>query len=353
MTIPTEMQRVVLAARPQGEPKLSDFRLETIALPQLGDGEFLTRTIWLSLDPYMRGRMDESKSYAAAVEIDAPMEGGTVGEVIASNHPDFKVGDFVNDRAGWQSHAISNGEGIRKLDPSLAPISTAVGVLGMPGITAYVGLNTHGTPKSGETLVVGAATGAVGSLVGQLAKAQGLRVVGVAGGADKCTYATDELGFDACLDHRAAPDARALRKEIAAACPDGVDIYFENVGGKTFDAVLPLINVHGRVPLCGMIALYNQGALGGGAAEGPNMFPKVWRTLLVNRIKVQGFIITDHYDQFPQFVQEVSGLIRDGKVTYKESITVGLKNAPQAFIDLLRGGNFGKQLIAVSSDPTR
>ncbi|MEP1208934.1 MAG: NADP-dependent oxidoreductase [Rhizobiaceae bacterium] len=352
-TIPTQMQRIVLAARPQGAPKASDFRLETVPMPEPGEGEFLARTIWLSLDPYMRGRMDESKSYAAAVEIDAPMEGGCVAEVIASNNPKFAVGDIVQDYFGWQSHAVSRGEGARKLDPSVAPISTAVGVLGMPGITAYVGLNTHGRPKSGETLVVGAATGAVGSLVGQLAKAQGLRVVGVAGGADKCAYAVDELGFDACLDHRAAADAKALRKQMAEACPDGVDIYFENVGGKTLEAVMPLMNVHGRIPVCGMIGWYNAGMLGAGIVDGPNLLPKIWRTILVNRLSVQGFIITDHYDQFPNFIREVSALVADGKVVYRESIAEGLENAPQAFMKLLEGGNFGKQLVAVSDDPTR
>ena len=351
--IPETMERIVLAARPTGSPTLSDFRLETIAMPVPGDGEMLIKTIWLSLDPYMRGRMDESKSYAAAVEIGAPMEGGCVGQVIISNNPKFQVGDFVEDRFGWQSHAISNGAGVRKLDPTIAPLSTAVGVLGMPGITAYVGLNTHGTPKEGETLVVGAATGAVGSLVGQLAKAQGLRVVGVAGGAEKCAYAIDELGFDACLDHYVASDASTLRKQMAAECPTGVDIYFENVGGKTLEAVLPLINVHGRIPLCGMIAWYNAGALGAGAGEGPNILPKVWRTLLVNRINVRGFIITDHYDQFPTFLKDVSGLIKSGDVSYRESISEGLASAPQAFINLLEGGNFGKQLVAVSQDPTR
>ena len=351
--IPATAQRIVLAARPVGSPKPSDFRLENFPMPKPGNNEFLARTIWLSLDPYMRGRMDESKSYAAAVEIGAPMEGGCVGEVIASNNPKFKVGDFVEDRFGWQSHAISNGQGVRKLDPEMAPLSTAVGVLGMPGITAYVGLNTHGRPEAGETLVVGAATGAVGSLVGQLAKAQGLRVVGVAGGDEKCTFATNTLGFDACLDHRAYHDAKSLRKALQESCPEGVDIYFENVAGKTLEAVVPLMNVHGRIPVCGMIAWYNAGALGAGVAEGPNIMPKIWRTILVNRLSVTGFIITDHYDQFPAFQKEVSALIKEGKISYRESISQGLESAPDAFIKLLEGGNFGKQLVAVSPDPTR
>ena len=355
MTIspPDTMQRVVLAARPKGSPKATDFRLETVPMPTPGPGEFLVRVIWLSLDPYMRGRMDESKSYAAAVEIGDPMEGGCVGQVIASNNPGFEVGDYVLDRFGWQSHAVGTGEATRKLDPKLAPLSTGLGVLGMPGLTAYVGLNTHGRPKAGETLVVGAATGAVGSLVGQLAKAQGLRVVGVAGGADKCNYAVDVLGFDACIDHRAAGNASDMRQKLAAECPDGVDIYFENIGGITLEAIIPLMNVHGRIPVCGMIGWYNAGALGAGVGDGPNILPKVWRTILVSRLAVTGFIIFDHYDQYPQFLKEVSGLISQGKVIYRESIAEGLDAAPEAFMKLLEGGNFGKQLVAVSNDETR
>jgi len=223
----------------------------------------------------------------------------------------------------------------------------------MPGFTAYIGLHTHGMPQKGETIVVGAATGAVGSLVGQLAKIQGLRTVGVAGGKEKCDYALKVLGFDACLDHRSTADAAALSSKIGAECPNGVDIYFENTGGKTFDAVLPLINVHGRIPLCGMISLYNSGAPPAEPADRFSNFPKVWRTLLVNRINVRGFIITDHYDQFPKFIDDVAPLIQKGKILYKESITIGLEKAPQAFIQLLRGENFGKQLVSVSEDPTR
>ncbi|MEM7300903.1 MAG: NADP-dependent oxidoreductase [Pseudomonadota bacterium] len=341
-------ERIVLAARPQGLPKLSDFRHEQFDIPEPGEGEFLAKTLWLSLDPYMRGRMDDAKSYADPVGIGDPMEGGTVAEIVVSNHPKFAVGDVVESRLGWQSHAVSDGTMVRKLDPNVAPVSTALGVLGMPGITAYVGLIDHGTPKEGETLVVSAATGAVGSLVGQLGKARGLRVVGVAGGADKCAYAVDELGFDACIDHRAHDDARSLRKAIIDACPKGVDIYFENVGGKTLEAVVPLMNVHGRIPLCGMISWYNSGGLGAGAGEGQNLLPLVWRTILVNRINVRGYIITDHYDRFPDFVREVGGLIAEGKVKYRESISDGLATAPQAFIDLLEGRNFGKQLVRVA-----
>jgi NADPH-dependent curcumin reductase len=348
-----QMQRIVLASRPKAAPQPENFRFETAPIPVPGAGQMLVRVIWLSLDPYMRGRMDDGASYAQPVPIGGVMEGGAVGQIVASNIGDFKVGEFVNGPFGWQSHAISDGTKVRKLDPALAPISTAVGVLGMPGITAFVGLNDHGRPKAGETLVVSAATGAVGSLVGQLGKAYGLRVVGVAGGADKCAYAVEELGFDACLDHRAAGDARALRAQMTEACPKGVDIYFENVGGKTLEAVIPLMNVHGRIPICGMISWYNSGGLGAGASEGANLLPQVWRNILVKRLSLRGFIISDHYDRFPDFVKEVSGHIRDGRVKYRESVAEGLAAAPEAFMKLLQGGNFGKQLVRISDDPTR
>ncbi len=344
---------IVLASRPKGGVTPDNFRLETAAMPHPGEGEMLIEVIWLSLDPYMRGRMDDSKSYASAVAIGATMEGGTVGRVIQSNNPGFAEGEFVEGRLGWCSHAISNGEGLRKLDPAIAPISTALGVLGMPGMTAWAGLNLHGRPQSGETLVLGAATGAVGSLVGQLAREKGLRVVGVAGGDSKCAYAVDTLGFDTCLDHRSAADAKTLREQIANACPDGVDIYFENVGGKTTEAVVPIMNVFGRIPVCGMIAWYDQGGLGASAKEGPNMLPLIWRSILVNRLSVRGFIITDHYDRFPDFLKEVAPLVKNGTINYRETIAEGLEAAPQAFIDMLKGGNFGKQLVAVSADPTR
>ena len=348
-----QMQRIVLASRPKAAPQPENFRFETAPIPVHGAGQMLVRVIWLSLDPYMRGRMDDGASYAQPVPIGGVMEGGAVGQIVASNIGGFKVGEFVNGPFGWQSHAISDGTKVRKLDPALAPISTAVGVLGMPGITAFVGLNDHGRPKAGETLVISAATGAVGSLVGQLGKAYGLRVVGVAGGADKCAYAVEELGFDACLDHRAAGDARALRAQMTEACPKGVDIYFENVGGKTLEAVIPLMNVHGRIPICGMISWYNSGGLGAGASEGANLLPQVWRNILVKRLSLRGFIISDHYDRFPDFVKEVSGHIRDGRVKYRESVAEGLAAAPEAFMKLLQGGNFGKQLVRISDDPTR
>jgi len=343
-----QMTRVVLAARPQGSPKPGDFRVESVDMPEMPAGGIAVRVLWQSLDPYMRGRMDDSKSYSAPVPIGGTMEGGCVAEVTASDNPKFAVGDIVDGRFGWCTHAASSGEGVRKVDPSLAPVSTAVGVLGMPGITAYVGLMDHGRPKAGETLVVGAATGAVGSLVGQLGKINGMRVVGVAGGPEKCAWAVDGLGFDACVDHYAQADGRAMTKALAAECPDGVDIYFENVGGKTLEGVLPLMNVWGRIPVCGMISYYDLGGLGAGTTGGPNLPPGLWRTILVSRLSVRGFIITDHYDRFGAFLNEVSGYIRDGRVKYRESVTEGIENGPQAFIDMLKGGNFGKTLVRVA-----
>ncbi len=351
--IPATLRRVALAARPRGGVTPDCFSVEDAPMPELGEGRFLVRVIWLSLDPYMRGRMDDSKSYAAGVALGDTMQGGAVGEVIASRHEGFAVGDFVVGPFGWATHAVSDGEGVRKLDPARAPLSTALGVLGMPGHTAWVGFNDIGQPKAGETLVVGAATGAVGAVVGQLAKAKGLRAVGVAGGPEKCRFAVEELGFDACIDHRAAPDAAALRAQLAEACPDGVDIYYENVGGKTLEAVLSLMNVHGRIPVCGMISWYDLGGLGMGPVEGPDRLPKAWRTILVQRLKVQGFIIFDHNDRFAPFEEEVSALVRSGAMKYHETIAEGIDAAPEAFISMLKGGNLGKQLVRVSPDPTR
>jgi NADPH-dependent curcumin reductase len=342
------MKRIVLARRPKGEPEPDDFRLEEDTIPACPSGGILVRVLWQSLDPYMRGRMDESKSYAAAVPIGGTMEAGCVAEVIESRNDRFRAGDIVESRFGWCTHAASDGQGVRVVDPSIAPIQTALGVLGMPGLTAYVGLLEHGRPKEGETLVVSAATGAVGSVVGQIGKLKGLRVVGVAGGPEKCAWAVDELGFDACADHRAAGDAEALGQKLAAACPKGIDVYYENVGGKTLDAVIPLMNVFGRIPVCGMISQYNLGGLGMSGGEGPDRLPRLWRIVLVQRLTVRGFIITDHYDRFSDFQHDVSGWLRDGRVKYREWVTEGIENAPGAFLDLLKGGNFGKALVKVA-----
>ncbi len=338
----TRYDRIVLASRPQGQPGPENFRLEAADLPALADGEVLVRAIWLSLDPYMRGRMDAGKSYADPVEVGATMEGGAVGEVLESRSGKLKPGDIVVGRLGWANHAVLPGKEVRKIDPSLAPIQTALGVLGMPGHTAWVGLNDILEAQPGETIVVSAATGAVGSLAGQLAKQKGLRVIGVAGGAEKCRFAVDELGYDVCLDHR-DPD---LAAEMAALTPQGVECYYENVGGKTLEAVLPRLNVHGRIAVCGMIAWYS----GQGIAEAMPL-PKMWRTILVQRLRVQGFIIFDHFDRFPAFLQEVAPMVADGRIKYRETVTEGLENAPEAFLSLLKGGNFGKQLVRVGADP--
>jgi len=337
---------IVLAARPSGAPQPTDFRSETATLPALQGEEFLVEVIWLSLDPYMRGRMDDAKSYAKPVDIGGVMEGQGGGRVIASNHSKYNIGDYVLGGYGWQSHAVSDGTATRKLDPKDAPISTALGVMGMPGLTAFVGLNDHGRPQKGETLVVSAASGAVGSLVGQLGKIYGLNVVGVAGGAEKCNYVTQDLGFDACIDHRSG-DASELRAQLEQVCPNGVDIYYENVGGKTLEAVIPLMNTFGRIPVCGMIAWYS----GAGTPE-PSFSQKLWRSILVKRLAVRGFIIFDHYDRYPDFVKEVGSYLRDGRIQYRESVTSGLEHAPAAFMDLLKGGNFGKQLVQITDDPT-
>ncbi|WP_422064691.1 NADP-dependent oxidoreductase [Shimia sp.] len=340
-----QMQRMVLASRPTGEPQDENFRLETIDLPEIGDGEVLVRTHYMSLDPYMRGRMDDAKSYSAAVQIGETMGGGAVGEVIASNHDQFAPGDFALGMFGWATHGKAKGHEIQKLDPSVAPITTALGVMGMPGFTGWYGLTELGKPKAGETLVVGAATGPVGSMVGQIAKTKGLRTVGIAGGAEKCQIATDTFGFDACIDHRAFDTASALRKAVAEQCPDGIDVYFENVGGKVLDAVLPLINQGGRVPLCGMIAWYNAGGLGADAAMDSLTGPRLWRTILVNQLSVNGFIISNHYDRYGDFLRDVGPKLAAGQIAYAEDIAEGLENAPAAFRSLLRGGNTGKQLV--------
>ena len=339
-----QMKCITLAARPVGAPKDSDFKLETRPLPTPGEGEVLVRVHYMSLDPYMRGRMDDAKSYAAPVPIGGIMEGGGAGEVIASNAPGLAPGDMVFGMFGWATHAVQPGAMLRKL-PAGLPITTSLGVLGMPGFTGWYGLTEIGKPKAGETLVVAAATGPVGSMVGQIAKARGLRTVAIAGGADKCAIATDRFGFDAAIDHHAFADASGLRKAIAEATPDGIDIYFENVGGKVFEAVLPLMNRFGRIPVCGMISGYNAGALGGAAGEGPDRFPVFWRTLLVKHLTATGFIISNHWNRFPEFIAEVAPLVASGDIAWLEDIAEGLEHAPRAFMGLLTGKNVGKQIV--------
>jgi len=334
-------KRVVLASRPAGEPLPANFRVEEYAVPTPGPGEVLLRTIWLSLDPYMRGRMSDGPSYAQPVPVNGVMEGGTVSEVVASNNPAFAKGDIVVSRAGWQTHAISNGQGLAKVDPKVAPISTAVGVLGMPGMTAYTGLLDIGKPQPGETVVVAAASGAVGSAVGQIAKIKGARAVGIAGGKDKCDYVRNELGFDDCLDHR-DPD---LAAKLKAACPGGIDVYFENVGGKVFEAVFPLLNAFARIPVCGLISEYNNFG-----ETNPKWAGALMRAVLVKRLTIRGFIVSDFAARHGDFLRDMSQWFREGKLKHREFITEGLDNAPAAFMGLLKGANFGKQLVRVGPD---
>ena len=339
-----QMQHITLASRPTGAPTSDNFALETAPVPTPGPGEMLVRVHYMSLDPYMRGRMDEGKSYAANIPLGATMEGGGVGEVIASNADGFKPGDVAFGPFGWATHAVAAAKMCRKVDPDAAPITTALGVLGMPGFTGWYALHEIAKPKAGETLVVAAATGPVGSMVGQLAKSLGLRAVGIAGGADKCALAVDRFGFDACLDHRAYPDARSLRKALGGAAPDGIDIYFENVGGKVLEAVIPLMNTFGRIPLCGMISWYNAGGLGAGA-EAAMSLPALWRTILVQHLAVQGFIISNHWEHFPAFLADVAPKVASGDIKRVEDIAHGIENAPAAFIGLLEGRNVGKQIV--------
>ncbi len=333
-------RRIVLAARPQGLPKLSDFRLEEAELPPLGDGEVLLEIQYLSLDPYMRGRMDDVPAYEQpANAIGSVMEGGTVATVLQSRHPDYHAGETVLSYSGWQTRAVEKTDELRKLDRKAAPVTTALGVLGMPGFTAYAGLLTIGQPTPGETVVVAAASGPVGSAVGQIAKLRGARAVGIAGGADKCRFVREELGFDAVVDHR-APDLAAQLKQ---ACPKGIDVYFENVGGHVWDAVFPLLNRFARIPVCGLIAHYNDTP----PFPGPDRLPVVMDDVLMNRYTIRGFIQYDFADQRPAFHRDMAQWIRAGKVKYREDIVAGLENAPAAFVGMLQGKNFGKLMVKV------
>jgi NADPH-dependent curcumin reductase CurA len=338
-------RQILLAARPRGEPTPDNFRLVETDIPEPGPGQMLLRVVYLSLDPYMRGRMNAGPSYAKPVEVGEVMEGSAVCAVVKSNIPQYQPGDVVVAQTGWQEFALSDGNGVRKIDPALGPISYALGVLGMPGLTAYTGLLNIGKPQPGETLVVAAASGAVGSVVGQIARIKGCRVVGIAGGEEKCRYVREELGFDACLDHRQP----SLPERLKAACPNGIDIYFENVGGAVFDAVLPLLNNFARVPVCGLIAHYNASEL----PAGPNRVPLLMRSILVKRLTFRGFIIFDFASQLPEFLADVSGWLREGRVKYREDVTDGLENAPRELIGLLKGENFGKKIIRVGPDPAR
>ncbi|QDT31691.1 NADP-dependent oxidoreductase [Thalassoglobus polymorphus] len=336
-------RRIVLNSRPHGAPVPDNFRLETTALPEPADGQLLLRTVYLSLDPYMRGRMSDAPSYAPPVEVGEVMVGGAVCRVEQSLHPDFDPGDWVLANSGWQDYAVSNGQELIPLGKQLEHPSRSLGVLGMPGFTAYMGLLDIGHPKPGETVVVAAATGAVGSVVGQIAKLKGCHVVGVAGGSKKCKVGVDTFGFDACLDHRATD----FDQQLAGACPNGIDVYFESVGGKVFDAVLPLLNVKARIPVCGLIAHYNDTEL----PAGPDRLPLLMQTFLVRRIKAQGFIIFDDYgSRYGEFLADMTPWVDEGQVKYIEDLVDGLEQAPEAFIGLLEGKNFGKLAVRVGED---
>lgn len=336
-------RRIVLASRPVGEPTGQNFRLETQAVPEAGQGQLLLRTVFLSLDPYMRGRMSDEPSYAEPVAIGEPMLGGTVCRVERSNHADFQAGDWVLAHSGWQDYAVSDGKGVLNLGAAPSKPSYSLGVLGMPGFTAYMGLLDIGQPRQGETVAVAAATGGVGAVVGQIAKLKGCRVVGIAGGAEKCAYAVEELGFDVCVDHR-APD---FAQQLQVATPDGIDVYFENVGGAVFDAVLPRLNPRARVPVCGLIASYNATS----APGGPDRLPALMRAMLTRRIKMQGFIIFHDYDdRYDEFRHVMQAWIAQGLISYREDVLDGLEQAPAGLIGLLKGENAGKRIVRVGPD---
>ncbi|MFI4985914.1 MAG: NADP-dependent oxidoreductase [Alphaproteobacteria bacterium] len=330
-------RQVLLTSRPKGEPSESDFTLVETPVPTPGEGELLVRALYLSLDPYMRGRISDRPSYARPVGIGEVMTGGVVGRVAASRHAQFHEGDIVEGRLGWQDFAVSRGKGLRKIDPALAPISTALGVLGMPGLTAYFAFLGIGQPKAGETVVVSAASGAVGGIVGQIAKIKGCRTVATAGSDAKCRYCRAELGYDAALDYRASKDIAA---DLKHACPDGIDVYFDNVGGAVTDAVFPLLRLHARVVVCGQISQYN--------LEKPELAPRFLWNLIRTRARVEGFLVSDHAERFGEGLAQLAAWIKEGKLTYKEDITAGLEQAPRKFIGLLRGENFGKALIKIA-----
>ena len=333
-------RQVLLKRRPNGIPVTADFTVADSPMPDPGEGEALVRGIYLSLDPYMRGRISAARSYAKPVEIGAVMEGRVVGQVVGSRDPAFREGDFVFGGYGWQLYSAVPGKGLLKLDPGEAPLSTALGVLGMPGLTAYVGLSEIGKPQPGETVVVSAASGAVGEVAGQLAKRAGAFVVGIAGGADKCRFVESELGFDAAIDHRSADLGAALDR----ACPNGIDVYFENVGGAVQQAVFPRLNDFARMIMCGMVAEYNDTE----PRPGPNLMATVRK-----RLKIQGFIVGDQWQRWDEYRAMAAPLVRTGLLKYREDIVDGLDHAAEAFIGLLQGRNFGKLLIRLGPDPTR
>jgi NADPH-dependent curcumin reductase CurA len=331
-------KQIHLVSRPAGEASVANFRLVEAPVPEPGDGQVLVRHHFLSLDPYMRGRMDDAKSYAKPQPLDQVMQGGTAGVVAASKHPGYRPGDTVVGFGGWQEHSIVDGSvpgALRKVDTTHVPLSAYLGAVGMPGVTAWYGLTKICQPKAGQTIVVSAASGAVGSVVGQLAKTRGCRAVGIAGGVDKCAYVTDELGFDACIDYKAHPDPKALYQALQEATPDGVDGCFENVGGAVLDATLARMNAFGRIALCGMISGYDGKPI-------PLQQPQL---LLKSRLMIEGFIVAEHMEVWPEALKELGMLVATGKLKYRESIASGIAAAPAAFLGLLKGKNFGKQLV--------
>ena len=337
--MPESSRQVRLAARPSGAPKDSDFELTETPMPTPGEGEMLVRVAYLSLDPYMRGRMNDAPSYAPPVAIGEVMVGGAVGEVVASEAAGFSAGDIVEGRLGWRTHALARAEDVRKVDPALAPISTALGVLGMPGLTAYFGLLDVGRPVPGQTVVVSAASGAVGAVVGQIARIEGCRAVGIAGLDEKVAYVTGELGFDAGINYRTQDVDTALRD----AAPDGVDVYFDNVGGPVTDAVFNHVNRRARIVICGQVSQYN--------LTEPDLGPRNLRFLIVHRARIEGFLVFDYQNRYDEGLAALAGWIADGRLKYREDITDGLENAPAAFRGMLEGRNFGKQLVRVGPEP--
>ena len=330
----TTNRQILLKSRPEGAPGADNFEMVETPMPEAGPGQVLRRTVWLSVDPYMRARMSEAKSYSPPANLGEPMPGGTVSEVVESNSPRFAPGDFVLGYDGWQTWAAGDAKALRALDPAVAPVSYALGVLGMPGLTAYVGMLDIGQPKSGETVVVSAAAGAVGSIAGQIAKIQGCRVIGVAGSDEKCTFVKDALGFDECINYKTGDLGAALD----AACPKGIDVYFDNVGGAVLDAVLRRINLFARIPIIGLISQYNDTQ----PAPGPNLGP-----VLINRALLRGMIVSDHAHRTPDFLRDMSDWLRDGKIHYREDVVTGFENTVNAFLGLFEGENLGKRIVKI------
>ena len=345
MSIERNARRVTLASRPTGLPKADNFALETFSSEAPKAGEVLVKISHFSLDPYMRGRMDDVASYAAPVNLGGVMEAGAIGRVEVSASDEVKVGDWVYGRMGWAEAAIIDASLVRKIPASMQPKSLSLGMLGMPGFTGWWGLTQHGRPKAGETLVVGAVTGPVGSMVVQLARRMGLKTIGIAGSEEKCGIAVDKFGVDHCLNHRMFNSAAELQSALKDLAPDGVDIYFENVGGKLFEAVVPEMNEFGRMVVCGMISWYNEGALGADAQTERISVANLWRTILVKKLSVNGFIISDHLSNYSEFVSAVQPLVASGEIQYIEDVVKGIDNAPDAFIGLLQGHNLGKLIV--------